>query len=383
MVHSASMQKQVEVLYIVPDKAIDGSSACPVLYLLHGYSDNAYKWLQVNPGLPRIAEEKGIIFVCPDGENSWYWDSPLNPAYRYETFVSTELVDYTDRHYSTIAHRKGRAITGLSMGGHGALWLSIRHQDVFGAAGSTSGGVDIRPFADNWEMKKQLGERSEHPERWDAHTVMTQLDKLTSGSLALTIDCGSEDFFLDVNRDLHRQLLGCNIPHDFSVRPGGHNNSYWRNALDHQLLFFEKFFRPELLKVLDEANCSCVVSNQGQVTKYSQSGVRDLYGLVTSQPEILRGAQMADKIIGKGAAALLVLGGVKQVNTHVITAPALKMLRKADVEVYYEEKIPYVINRKKTGQCPLDARLQQVDDARLCLPIIEQFIQDLDNGLIM
>ncbi len=139
----------------------------------------------------------------------------------------------------------------------------------------------------------------------------------------------------------------------------------------------------DLLAILDSAKCSCVVHNNGVTTTYTQSGVRDLYGLVTTQPEVLRGAQMADKIIGKGAAALLVNGGVKRVETHIITTAALKMLHDAGIEVRFEEEIPYVINRKKTGQCPLDARLQEVDDARLCMPIIEQFIQDLNNGLIL
>ena len=96
--------------------------------------------------------------IFSQSKDSWYWDSPKNPAYRYETFVSSELVKYIDRNYKTIADRKGRAITGLSMGGHGAMWLGIRHKDVFGAAGSTSGCVDIRPFPKNWSMNKQLGE---------------------------------------------------------------------------------------------------------------------------------------------------------------------------------------------------------------------------------
>ena len=61
-------------------------------------------------------------------------------------FISSELVKYIDEHYKTIADRKGRAITGLSMGGHGAMWNAIRHKDMFGASGSTSGGMDIRPF---------------------------------------------------------------------------------------------------------------------------------------------------------------------------------------------------------------------------------------------
>lgn len=95
-----------------------------------------------------------------DGKNSWYWDSPTHADSQYETFVSSELVKYIDTHYSTIKDRKGRAVTGLSMGGHGGMWLSIRHKDVFGAGGSTSGGVDIRPFPHEWKMKEQLGELS-------------------------------------------------------------------------------------------------------------------------------------------------------------------------------------------------------------------------------
>lgn len=75
----------------------------------------------------------------PDGANSWYWDSPLDPASQFETFVAQELPDWIDARYLTIPSREGRAVTGLSMGGHGALWVALRHKDRFGAAGSTSG----------------------------------------------------------------------------------------------------------------------------------------------------------------------------------------------------------------------------------------------------
>lgn len=149
-VKSPSMNRDVQVVYIVPRQACAGQpEACPVIYLLHGYGDNAKSWLKYKPELLRIADEKGIMFVCPDGKDSWYWNSPLNPDYRFEEFVSKELVQYTDSHYATVASRNGRAITGNSMGGHGALWNAMRHKDVFGAAGSTSGGVDIRPFPGN------------------------------------------------------------------------------------------------------------------------------------------------------------------------------------------------------------------------------------------
>ena len=99
MVHSGAMNKEVKVVYVVPDKAGgDHAQACPVVYLLHGYGGEAKSWITIKPELSHIADEKGIIFVCPDGKNSWYWDSPLNPACRYETFVSDELVKYTDTH---------------------------------------------------------------------------------------------------------------------------------------------------------------------------------------------------------------------------------------------------------------------------------------------
>ena len=241
-VKSLSMNKEVKVVYVLPDKAV-GKTACPVVYLLHGYGGNARSWILLKPELPQIADEKGIIFVCPDGKNSWYWDSPKNADYRYETFVSSELVRYTDKHYATIPAKGARAITGLSMGGHGALWIAMRHKDVFGAAGSMSGGVDIRPFPQNWEMNRQLGEFAANKDSWDGHTVVNQLNKIENGDLAIIIDCGEADFFLEVNRDLHNRLLARKIGHDFTIRPGGHTGAYWNNSIDYHILFFNKFFK--------------------------------------------------------------------------------------------------------------------------------------------
>lgn len=243
MVKSPSMNKEVKVVVITPDKAWgQKAAACPVLYLLHGAGGHAKTWITIKPELPQIADEKGIIIVCPDGKNSWYWDSPKNPAYRYETFVTKELVNYIDSRYKTIADRKGRAITGLSMGGHGAMWSAIRHKELYGAVGTTSGGMDIRPFPKSWEMSKQLGELADNQKVWDEHTVMTQIDKLQKGDLAIIVDCGEADFFLEVNKQLHARLLEKGIDHDFITRPGAHNAAYWNNSIDYQILFFSKFF---------------------------------------------------------------------------------------------------------------------------------------------
>lgn len=246
MVESPSMNKKIETLVIVPDMAIDHKQSCPVVYLLHGYSGNAYSWMKIKPNLPNIADEKGLIFVCPNAQNSWYWDSPKNSDFRYETFVSSELITYIDRTYSTIPNKKGRAITGLSMGGHGALFIGMRHSDLFAAIGSTSGGVDIRPFPLNWEMAKQLGEYAANRKVWDEHTVVNQLDRITNGDVAIIVDCGEDDFFLNVNKDLHHRLVGRKIDHDFILRPGTHNAAYWSNSIDYQILFFRKVFTSAL-----------------------------------------------------------------------------------------------------------------------------------------
>ena len=240
---STIMKKQIKAVVIVHD-AYGTLKELPVVYLLHGYGGNYGDWVIKAKGFEKAADLYNIIVVCPDGGyGSWYWDSPLDGNFQYETYVSKELVNWVDSKYKTIKSKAGRAITGLSMGGHGALYLAIRHQDVFGAAGSMSGGVDIRPFPNNWDMSKRLGEYAEKPENWEKNTVINMLHLIRPRSLAFIIDCGTEDFFYNVNEKLHEEMLSRNIPHDFISRPGAHNWPYWSDAIGYQLLFMNNFFK--------------------------------------------------------------------------------------------------------------------------------------------
>lgn len=244
-VYSDKMKRTVKNIVILPEQYDQEAGVrYPVVYLLHGHGGNETTWSgHTKKTLPQDAGKWGVIFVCPDGKNSWYWDSPLDPASQFETYVSKELVGYIDSHYNTVTSSKGRAITGFSMGGHGALWLAINHPDVFGACGSMSGGVDIRPFPKNWNMPDALGPYKENKEVWNSHTVMTQLANIEPGKLSIIVDCGTEDFFYEVNENLHKQMLYYNIPHDYISRPGGHTHPYWNEALDYHLLFFSNFFK--------------------------------------------------------------------------------------------------------------------------------------------
>ncbi len=241
-VWSAAMNKAVNSVIITPETYAQKDSF-PVVYLLHGYSGNYADWVNKAPLVKDLADRYGLIIVCPDGgHGSWYWDSPVDSTFRYETFVSDELVTWVDGQYKTIPNRTGRAITGLSMGGHGALYLAMKHVDVYGAAGSTAGGVDIRPFPLNWDMAKRLGTYAAYPERWESHTVINLIHHLTPDALALVIDCGTSDFFYGVNEQLHRKLLDRNIPHTYITGPGAHNWEYWQRSIAYQLLYFNSFF---------------------------------------------------------------------------------------------------------------------------------------------
>lgn len=242
-VFSPSMHKRVSNLVILPKGYDpDAGNRYPVIYLLHGHGGKPSSWLDVKPELPQIATEQGFIAVCPDGATSWYWDSPKDSTLRYETYVACELTAAIDSAYTTVASPAGRALTGYSMGGHGSLWLGLRHPDIFGACGSMSGGVDIRPFPDSWHMKESLGTLADNPDVWDSHTVINQLHLYKPG-LRIIFDCGTEDFFFRMNERLHAEMLYRNIPHEYITRPGAHNLPYWNNALDNQLTFFTKFFR--------------------------------------------------------------------------------------------------------------------------------------------
>jgi len=239
---SISMHKTIKAVVVTPD-AYSKLKTLPVVYLLHGAGGSYKNWIDNVPEIKNIVDQYQMMVVCADGNvTSWYFDSPVDTNWKYETYVSTELVSWIDQHYKTIKDRTGRAITGLSMGGHGALYLAFKHQDVFGAAGSTSGGVDFRPFPKNWKIAEKLGPEDQNQDVWDKNTVTNMTGLLTPGKLALIIDCGTEDFFYKVNTEFHDKLLAQKIPHDFIVRPGMHNWAYWSNSIRYQLLFMHNYF---------------------------------------------------------------------------------------------------------------------------------------------
>ncbi|MBK7434004.1 MAG: esterase family protein [Chitinophagaceae bacterium] len=243
-IYSQSMRKNIRCVVIKPDIYKFKITKFPVVYLLHGYDGCYSNWIRKAPALKDYADQYETMIVCPDGAaGSWYFDSPVDPSYRYETHIVFEVVSYIDSHYKSLADRRYRAITGLSMGGHGALFLALRHPDIFGAAGSMSGGFDLNELKRKFDVYKRVGDTLTHAAEWHDLSVINLLDRCANTPVKIIFDCGVNDMFIEANRRTHQKMLQLKIPHVYSEKPGGHSWDYWTSSLPGHLLFFHDFFR--------------------------------------------------------------------------------------------------------------------------------------------
>lgn len=243
-VPAQKMNRSIKVAVVVPHQyRIYPETKYPVVYLLHG-AWGCYRDWPHKANLDSLADTYSTIIVCPDGQDSWYLDSPIDPSFQFETFISDELVNYIDTHYRTYPRREMRAITGLSMGGHGALWNAFRHPDVFASCGSMSGGVDISKFPGRWHIADRLGDYDNNQQRWIEHSVISLVPTLEPGQ-NIIIDIGYDDLFFEVNNNLHEALLQQGVEHDYTVRHGDHNWQFWVNSIDYHMMFFHKIFAAE------------------------------------------------------------------------------------------------------------------------------------------
>ena len=252
LVHSAAMDKNIPVTVILPE-SYDGARRYPVVYLLHGaggsHTTNTWK------GMQELIDRFDVILVSPDGaETSWWFDSPEDPKMRYETFAAKEVVAWADETFLTIPDRSKRAVTGGSMGGHGACYVGFRHKDTFGAVGNVYGGVNLVPFTDRWTIAKRLGSYKDHPERWVEHSVVNQAKSLRNGEIEIMSVVGTGDFFLEVNRELHEILTTNKIAHTYVEIRGEdeaeskHTWETFHRAEKMILAFFREYFDRKTLR---------------------------------------------------------------------------------------------------------------------------------------
>jgi len=253
-VFSQSMQKSLQAAITLPSSYDTSKEQFPVLYLLHGGSGAFSDWHKkvTEPGLlNRMAEQHKLIIVTPGvGPASYYYDSPLLDSVKYESYLIEELIPYIDKNYRTLAQRDSRMITGLSMGGHGAITLAAKHPQVFHAAGSMSGvmNIDTRLWKVPEDFRKarldgqkaMLGQINYDGPTFNPYTAVGLLEELKKANLSLILDCGIADFLLETNRQMHQLLMEKEIAHEYIERPGAHTWAYWTEALPVQLHFLTK-----------------------------------------------------------------------------------------------------------------------------------------------
>lgn len=254
---SKVMNKSYKAVIVLPSAYAKSVRQFPVLYLLHGGYGHFDDWIRKMPDstlLQRLSDQYNLIIVMPEGEIfSYYLNSEVNTGSQFETYITKEVIEKIDADYRTVKDKNGRAITGLSMGGYGALYLSGRHPDLFCAAGSMSGALN--PDMQLWklpeearkaikgEFEKILGPIENYPQRYADASVINMADKMKTNKLAIIFDDGVDDFLIDANRELHSRLVFNGTPHDYSERPGTHSWDYWQNSLPYHILFFAKVFK--------------------------------------------------------------------------------------------------------------------------------------------
>jgi len=238
---SQAMQRDLSAVVVVPERYFEQSEPYPVVYLLHGWSGSYRDWSQ-HLDLRPLADRYQFIILCPDGGYAgWYLDSPRQADSQYNTYIAKEVVAYTDAHYRTIADSSGRFICGLSMGGHGALTLLCKHPDTYIAAGSMSGVMELTDSSKKFGLVQLLGEYESHSQRWQAHSALFLIEELVGKHRGIILDCGTDDFLITSNRQLHQKMMRLGLAHDYYERPGGHGWDYWTNAVAYHLLYFSKF----------------------------------------------------------------------------------------------------------------------------------------------
>lgn len=260
-VKSQVLGKDVEYSVYLPPDYESSSRRYPVLYLLHGYSDDETGWTQFGE-VKAIADRQiskdemtSMIIVMPDAGISWYINS-YDGKVLFEDFFVKELIPFVDSNYRTRTDRQYRAVAGLSMGGHGTLILSMKHPDLFSAAAPLSAAVwtdaEITGMPDeNWSRGIGLvyGKDLKGKDRLGSHyqknsgiglVGLLNADELKK--IRYYIDCGDKDFLIKGNMALHSAMIDKKIPHEFRVREGVHDWTYWRTALPEVFRFISTGF---------------------------------------------------------------------------------------------------------------------------------------------
>lgn len=239
LVLKSELLPQVDTVLIFTPQNQTQDSTWPVVYLLHGYGGSYQTFSKLLP-MQELANSYGFILVCPDGlKESWYIDSPVRKKWQYESFFTQELYPKIRKDYPVDTARI--YITGFSMGGHGAMYLFLRHPKLFKAAASSSGVLDLNASSlKHTSLPKILGDSELHPKNLDRFSSIQHLDSIRFTEKAIFVDCGTKDHLLECNEDFNEAAMDRFIQITFMKMNGRHNAAYWKNSFPWHLEFFSR-----------------------------------------------------------------------------------------------------------------------------------------------
>ncbi|MDD2430127.1 MAG: alpha/beta hydrolase family protein [Firmicutes bacterium] len=249
---SESLQKEKTFRIILPESYHE-ENFYPTLYLLHGATGNYTDWHK-DGVLEDLAKAIDMIIVTPDGENSWYLNSPVKAESKYESYIMEDLIPYVEANFNAIDTYRARGIAGLSMGGHGAISLAMKHPEFFGTASSLSGVLDLTFRTAATGLIDILGDIEDNLEVWEDNSAIKLTGNLRRSKRRpkMLFDVGMSDTYYKPNLDFHIKLKSLGLEHTFKVFPGSHNWEYWLSHLQEHLEFHAKNLRKPLIGVEGE-----------------------------------------------------------------------------------------------------------------------------------
>ncbi len=199
----------------------------PVLYLLHGLSDDHSAWLRYTP-VERYADQYGVAVVMPRVDRSFYADEAHGLP--YWTFLSEELPSVVGSFFRVSQRREDTFVAGLSMGGYGALKWALRHPDRFAAAASMSGALDLAALMASGQ-RDALFERVYDGRLGTGDDLLALVEAAGTSTPLLHVSCGTEDELLAGNERFVSvaRRAGAEVTVDF--RPGEHEWGFWDREL--------------------------------------------------------------------------------------------------------------------------------------------------------
>lgn len=244
-----NMERKYAV-YLPPDYETSERSY-PVLYLLHGAGDDQSGWIQFGEVL-QIADKAikegtstAMIIVMPDANTGQRgYTNDVKGNWRYEDFFFEEFLPFIEGKYRIRAEKRYRAVAGLSMGGGGSFYYALHRPDLFSAACPLSSSTGPLNREDTKNYIKRMGRtdagQAEIDAWYEKYSVTEMVKNLPEEGIKAVrwyIDCGDDDFLFEGNALVHITLRKRNIPHEYRVRDGAHNWTYWRESLPEVLRF--------------------------------------------------------------------------------------------------------------------------------------------------